>query len=95
MPRHLAGSKFTSRHTTVIEQAEPLLLHAARLAYVSKIVLGPIEQIRSQSPRLKYKEVPAGLHVTLYSLVAMQTFYIYTSDKTKLSQELETFWSAL
>ncbi|MBP9827868.1 hypothetical protein KBC55_01815 [Patescibacteria group bacterium] len=94
MPRHLAGSKFTSRHTTVIDPAEDLFRDIAKLVLVTKIVLGPIESVRSRSPRLKHKTVPAGLFVTVYSLIAMQTFYIYTSEPAVVAAKLEELWGA-
>lgn len=80
---HLAGGKYSSSHTTVIDAAIPIAKAAAKLDCVSKIVLGVIKSIggRAVANRLKIVDVEAGLLVTVRGTKSVQTIYIYTTDR--------------
>lgn len=45
MPRHAAGGKITSSHTTIIDGAKKVITTARKLTEVTKISLGIIKQI--------------------------------------------------
>ena len=93
MPRHFQGGKFTASHTTVIEPAERVLKIAEALDIVSKISIGMIRRIPSKVARLKFKEVPAGLMLTVIGKGSMQDVVIYTKDRENVQRALEAAYA--
>ena len=91
----LRGKKFNSRHSTVIENAVPILNAAKKLAEVHKIVLGVIRSLRPAEPHLRFSPVPSGLKVQVRGRTAVQIFYVYTNDPAHTERILTEEWDKL
>lgn len=90
---HLAGKKFSKRHTTAIKSASQLGKFLARKPLVSKIIVGEIKPIRVGPKRLKIQPVEAGLKLTIRDTSARQTIYVYTKNQQKIENLIERFWA--
>jgi hypothetical protein len=93
MPRHKAGKKITTSHTSIIDAALPLVEAAERLPEVTKISLGIIKQVgksRGQH-RIKFLPITGGWRITVRGSATVQEIYVYTeeSESTKRSLEAE------
>lgn len=88
----LRGTKFSSRHSTVIAEAVHLLEAAKALPEVRKIVLSVITSSGPGEPRLKFSPVPAGLRMQVRGRTAVQTFYVYSNSPAGTQRKLETAW---
>jgi len=90
MGKH-AGAKFNGRHTTAIEAAEDVIKTANKHKEATKIILGPIEQTRqgSGARRMKVKDVPAGLELTIRGGSRVQTIYVYTQNQHGVASALD------
>lgn len=80
MGKHRQGGKFGGSHTSLIDHAVDVVDAAAKLEFVSRIVLGVIDHGKSKKPRLKFKPIQAGLEVVVYGPITLQTVYVYTTD---------------
>ena len=90
----LKGSKFNSRHTTVIEAAIPAVKAANECSSVSKIVIGVIEPTRGGRPHIKFTPVPAGLRMQVRGNSAVQIFFVYTDRPDDVIREISDKWQA-
>jgi len=90
--KHLAGGKFTTSHTSVIDAAYAPILAVAQLTCVSKIALGVITAIRNGEPSLKFADTSSGLVAKLRGRSAIQEIRIYCTNreevKTVMNQAL-------
>ncbi|MFA6526750.1 MAG: hypothetical protein WCT26_05090 [Candidatus Buchananbacteria bacterium] len=91
---HLAGKKFSKRHTTAIKSASQLGRFLTREPLVSKIIVGEIKPIRVGPKRLKIQPVEAGLKLTIRDTSARQTIYVYTKNQQKIEDLIQQFWTA-
>ena len=87
---HAAGKKVASRHTTIIEAAEPVVKAANKLDCVTNIVLGVIQQGKGAAAKksLKITDIPAGLQVKVRGPKTVQELFIYTSNRTLTSSTI-------
>lgn len=86
---HLAGSIFTSSHTTVIDEARSIAVAAAKLNQVSKISLGIIKRISNGEPRISFLDgEQACLVVKVRGRSSIQELRVYTSEKQLVKQAL-------
>lgn len=87
---HLAGKKYSGRHTTVIDAAVAPLRVAEQLECVTKIVLGVVQQIKGNpvAKKIKIDQVAAGLRVKIRGSKTIQEVYIYTSDREATIQAI-------
>jgi len=90
---HLAGKKFSKRHTTAVKAASKLGKFLARQPQVSKVVVGSIKPIRVGPKRLKIQPVEAGLKLTVRDTSARQTIYAYIGDPEGITEKIEAFWA--
>ena len=90
---HLAGKKFSKRHTTAIKSASQLGKFLSRQPQVTKIIVGEIKPIRVGPKRLKIQPVEAGLKLTLRDTSARQTIYVYTKNQAQIQKLIEGFWA--
>lgn len=87
---HRAGKKFSSSHSTIIDAAEKLVDVASSLAKVKKISLGLIKVAKGGDIyHAKFQDTPSGLKITVRGKSAVQTIYIYTSEKDSVKKYLE------
>lgn len=95
MPRKglLGGGKVSGSHSTVIDEAVPLIEMAKRLGSVKKIVLGVIDPARVGPRRLKIVQVPAGMRLTARGVHAAQKLFIYTDEFEAVETVLRATWS--
>ncbi|MEK7460785.1 MAG: DUF2103 domain-containing protein [Patescibacteria group bacterium] len=87
---HLAGKKYSGRHTTVIDAAVAPLKAVEQLECVTKIVLGLVQQIKGNpvAKTLKIDHVAAGLKVKIRGSKTIQEVYVYTSDRETTAQAM-------
>lgn len=90
---HLAGKKYSKRHTTTIKAAATLAKFLARESAVTKIIIGEIKPIRVGPKRLKIRVVDAGLKLTVRDTSARQTIYIYTKEISEITAKIDKFWA--
>jgi len=90
---HLAGKKFSKRHTTAINATSKLAKFLARQNHVNKIVIGEIKPIRVGQKRLKIQPVDAGFRLTIRDTSARQTMYIYTNNSEEIEKIIQQFWA--
>ncbi len=88
----LDGRKVSNRHSTVIKAAQTLISAAKALEAVSKVVLGPIQDIGPGAQRLKFTPIPAGLKVAVRGSSAIQIIFVYTAEPSAVRQRLEEAW---
>lgn len=87
---HRASKKISSSHSTIIDAAEKLVDTASRLPEVKKISLGLIKIAKGGDQyRLKIQDTQSGLKITVRGKSAVQTIYIYTSEKDSVKRQLE------
>lgn len=91
MTKHLAGSKISKSHTSIIEAAEPILREVRQQIEVSKIVLGPIRKVKNGPRRVKIQNIPAGIKAICRAPNSIQDIYIYTSNPEQISAILQKF----
>ncbi len=93
MPKHLAGGKITSSHTTVIDEAERIIKTAQELPEITKISLGIIKQIGTGERKILFTETPSGFLVKIRGGVTIQEIRVYTKDPAKTREALfKAFW---
>ena len=88
----LRGSKLSSRHSTVIEYAIPLIEAAKRHEAVSKIVLAEIARVGGGNPRVKFVPIPAGLRMVVRGPNNQQVIFLYTSQASTVQTFLKNAW---
>ena len=91
----LEGKKFSRRHSTVIQDAVPLLRKAKSLPEVSKIVLGEISNCHPGNPHMRFTPIPAGFKLMIRGRTAVQIFFVYTINPTTTQRTLEEEWATL
>jgi hypothetical protein len=92
----LAGGKFASSHTSIIEAAYAPVQAAARLDCVSKISLGVIKRIPvTQQPSIKFMDdSPGSLLAKVRARASIQEIRMYTTDKERLMAAMRAAFSA-
>ncbi|MEI6627675.1 MAG: hypothetical protein WCL61_03705 [bacterium] len=89
---HISGKKVARSHSSVIEEAMPIIRHALKLPNISKVVNSQIAVIEKGPPRIKIKPVLAGLELMVRGKFCRQKFFIYTADIESITIELERVW---
>ena len=94
MPRKglLGGGKISGSHSTLIEEAVPIVEAAKHIDTVKKVVLSVIMPVRVGPRRIKFMSVPAGLRVTVRGVHAAQKLFIYTDAGEGVSRILMSVW---
>jgi hypothetical protein len=90
--RVLKGKKFNYKgHTTVIDDAVPVIRWAGKNPLVKRVSVGLIIPSKSTARRVKTKPVPAGLLVTVHGSDALQKLVFYTNDPPALTTEIQNY----
>lgn len=89
----LKGDKFSGKHSTVITDAEAMVLAAKACQYVTKIALGVITPVRPSKPHLKFTQTSGCLKMQVRGIHAVQVFWLYTTEPEKTIAEIETKWA--
>ncbi|MCC2631563.1 MAG: hypothetical protein K0S20_262 [Patescibacteria group bacterium] len=89
MPKHLQGGKFTTSHTTVIDEALRPMKAVAALPCVSKISLGHIKVITSGPVSIKCLRFPGGVLVKFRGRTVIQEIRVYTDSADEVEKLLE------
>lgn len=74
----LRGSKISSKHSTVIDTAQPIVRKLKSLPSVSKVALGAVTRVSPGQKHLKIDEVQSGLRVAVRGSTSRQILYVYT-----------------
>ncbi|MEO8099931.1 MAG: hypothetical protein ABI811_19690 [Acidobacteriota bacterium] len=90
----LKGSKFNSRHSTVIPGAVPAVEAARDCPHVTKIALGVITPIRPGAEHLKFTPASGCLKMQVRGTNATQTFWVYTTRPDEAIAEITAKWEA-
>lgn len=88
----LKGSKISSNHSTVIADAEILVIRAKSLVLVSKIVLGIVVPLKPGRKRLKFMATESGWRMVVRGANVQQTFYLYTTKPQEVREALILAW---
>lgn len=88
----LRGSKISAKHSTVIDEAIPLVLFIKEIPEVSRIILGEIVVLKVGERRLRLVPVQAGFRIVVRGSTAQQTFFVYTADPFGTQKSIEQFW---
>ena len=84
----LSGKKFNGRHTTFLQDFEPVLKVLKASPLVTKIVIGelkPLKGVIKKDDRfVKGLEIPAGLRVTYRGFNGRQIFFVYTKERREV-----------
>jgi len=88
MPKHIAGKK-TSKHSSVIEPALPIVRKLMRRPEVTKVSLGQIQQVRNGKQSVKIKELSGGLQLIVRGTCSIQKISIYSKDLEKTKNHLK------
>ena len=91
----LRGSKLSSSHSTLIDDAQLIVVAAKRLAEVTKVVVGKIVPLRPSKRRLKFIPLPAGFRITVRGSSVQQTIFVYTKNSTATQRSIEVFWESI
>lgn len=89
---HLAGKKFSKRHTTATKASASLAKFLARLPEVEKIVIGEIKPVRVGPKRLKIQPVAAGLKLMIRDTSARQTVFVYTKQPKAVADAIDKYF---
>ncbi|MFH1142508.1 MAG: hypothetical protein ABIH67_02665 [Candidatus Uhrbacteria bacterium] len=92
MPKHIAGKK-TSKHSSVIEPALPIVRGLMRRDEVTKISLGQIQQVRNGKQSVKTKELSGGLQLVVRGTCSIQKISVYSKDLQETKQFLAKYES--
>lgn len=95
MNLHRAGKKFAGSHTTIIEEAAKIIDATEKMPEVSKIVLGPIRNMKGLKLSVKFTEIGAGWKVVICGKSARQELFFYTDDRAKVQTELFSIFPEL
>ena len=90
---HKAGGKITRSHTTIIDQALPIINFIEKHAEVNKIGLGMIKKITVGNPRIKYLPITGGFKLVIRGRISIQEFYIYTKEPKLLQETISKKYS--
>lgn len=90
MSDHRAGGKFAGSHTTLIEETEDLVDVANKMPEVTKIVLGPIRNMKGLKLSVKLFEIGAGWKIVVCGSTARQEIFFYTAEREKVKEYLES-----
>lgn len=88
MTGHRAGGKFAGSHTTLIEETEKLVDKAVKMDEVTKVVLGPIKNMKGLKLSLKFFEIGAGWKIVVCGKSARQEIFLYTGEREKVQKSL-------
>lgn len=88
----LRGPKVSSKHSTTIEAAGPIIMEAKGLPEVTKVALGEVARVKGGSPRIKFSPIRAGWRITVRGRNIQQTLFVYTKDADATRRSLETAW---
>ncbi len=88
---HLAGKKFAPKHSTVIAEAETLLVYLRRQNEVKKIVIGEIKSIKNGPRRLKIDKIDNGFKLMIRGVNARQLIFVYSPDHA-FSNKILAYW---
>lgn len=86
--QHRAGKKFAGSHTTIIDETADLIDFAEKMPEVTKLVLGPIRNMKGLKLSVKFLEIGAGWKVVVCGKSARQEIFFYTSDREKVQNDI-------
>jgi hypothetical protein len=89
MTNHRAGGKFAGSHTTLIDETIKLVDKAEKMDEVTKIVLGPIRNMKGIKVSKKFYEIGAGWKIVVCGKSARQEIFFYTTEKEKVQKKLD------
>jgi hypothetical protein len=89
MSKHRSGGKFAGGHTTLIEETESFVNAAVKIPEVTKIVLGPIKNMKGLKLSVKFFEIMAGWKIVVCGNTARQEIFFYTSERDTVKAKLE------
>ncbi len=87
------GGKVGGSHTSVTDTALPVVDEAKKLAYVSRVILGPVTHIGSGPKRIRFTKIPAGLKIAIRGGTHLQTIYVYTAQRDQTTQRLKAVFT--
>lgn len=90
----LRGSKFSGKHSTVIDTAVPAVEAAKESKHVTKIALGIIQPVRPSQPHIKFTPVSGGLKMQVRGNNAVQIFWIYTTEPDTVIADITAKWES-
>jgi hypothetical protein len=85
--RVLKSPKLSRSHSTFIPEARAVIESLKAHPAVTKIVLGVIDPGR-RPPGVAARDIPAGLKVFVRGNGAVQTLFVYTTDRLAARQAL-------
>ena len=85
--RVLKGDKLSRSHSTFIPEAKEVIEALKAHPAVTKIVLGVIDPGRRPTG-VSARDVPAGLKVFVRGNGAVQTLFVYTTDRPAVRRSL-------
>jgi hypothetical protein len=87
---HAQGKKVSRRHTTLIDAAHDVVKAARRVASVTNMTFGVIEQVKGSAvnKRLKIEDIPAGLRVVVRGSKTIQELFIYTTNRQETAKAI-------
>ena len=93
MPRRnaLRGSKFSGRHTTIVEEGRGLIGRLKKCDTITKIIIGHIKVIRKGPCRVRVKTIPAGLELMVRVPSARQLFLVYTLEPCVVKESIRAW----
>lgn len=83
-----AGKKFAGSHTTIIDETAGLIDLAEKMPEVTKIVLGPIRNMKGLKISVKFFEISAGWKLVVCGKSARQEIFFYTSDRVAVQNAI-------
>jgi len=83
--KHRQGGKISGRHTSVTDDAALVVDAVSKLSTVSRIVLAGIQR-KKASKRLGFKDVDAGVRISVCSPASIQIIYVYATDREAVKQ---------
>lgn len=92
MTNHRSGKKFAGSHTTCIDETERLIDSANKMSEVTKIVLGPIKNMKGLKLSVKFFEIGAGWKLVICGKSARQEIFFYTENREKVQENLFTLF---
>lgn len=85
---HRNGKKFAGSHTTIIDETAEMIDFADKLPEVTKIVLGPIRNMKGLKISVKFTEIGAGWKIIFCGNTARQEIFFYTSEREKVQNAI-------
>lgn len=89
----IKGRKFNRSHTTVVEDAVPIIRAAGNDHRVTKVRLGFIDGKGRGHPRVEFTGIHGGLKIVVHGSNGGQELYVYTRSPADVQKKLQDIWS--